>query len=68
MSCFEYAPDPFDDDEQPSDVECKRCGKAGLHWEDDDGRWVLLTSHDEVHKCDEARVRRAMASEFEPIK
>ena len=51
------------------DVECKRCGKAGLHWDDDgDGNWLLLTSHDEIHKCDEARVRRAMASEFEPIK
>ena len=36
--------------------------------DDGDGNWVLLTSHDEIHQCDEARVRRAMAREFEPIK
>lgn len=68
MPCYEYAPDPYEDDEQPSVVECKRCGKSGLHWEDDDGKWVLIGHNGAVHKCDEQRVAKAMASEFEPIK
>lgn len=32
-------------------VVCKNCGKRGLHWEDDNGRWVLCTAQDKIHNC-----------------
>lgn len=60
-------PDPFDDvdDEQPSIVECKRCGKGGLTWEETDDGFILLVARTgEVHRCsakDQAR------GAFEPV-
>ena len=47
-------PDPFDDidDERPTYVECKRCGKGGLVWEETDDGFVLVNEHTrEVHHC-----------------
>ena len=51
-----------DDDDSPSrNIECKRCGKSGLHWEDDNGRWRLLTAKGAAHVCEPA------ACEFEDL-
>lgn len=63
-----YEPDPFadrDDDEQPSIVTCKRCGKSGLHWDDDgDGTWVLMETATRVHRCD---MQKAAVDDFEVV-
>lgn len=57
--------DPYgEDDEQPSLVECKRCGKGGLQWEDDNGRWVLLEHNGKVHQCN---LQRVAACDFEAL-
>ena len=45
----------------PAPVECNRCGKSGLHWEDDNGEWVLVDKHNEIHRCTVA------AKEFEGL-
>ena len=37
--------------EEP-DVECKYCGKDGLHWDHDGVRYVLMESKHKIHKCD----------------
>jgi hypothetical protein len=55
------------DDDEPRKVECKKCGKGGLEWEDDNGRWVLIESNGKVHKCDEKRVHAAVADDFEVL-
>jgi ssDNA-binding Zn-finger/Zn-ribbon topoisomerase 1 len=49
------------EDDEPYDVECNRCGKSGLHWEDDNGKWVLVDKHNEIHRCTVA------AKEFEGL-
>lgn len=36
---------------EPREAECNRCGKGGLHWEDDNGKWVLVDKHNEIHRC-----------------
>ncbi len=62
-----YEPDPFADrdDEQPSIVTCKRCGKTGLHWDDDgDGNWVLMETATRVHRCD---MQKAAVDDFEVV-
>lgn len=35
-----------------SDVTCKRCGKTGLRWQDEDGEWILMEGRYKVHRCD----------------
>lgn len=54
-------------EEIPRTVECKRCGKDGLHWEDDNGKWRLFKGCT-PHVCDEDKVQRNLASEFRVIK
>lgn len=50
-------PDVYDrldaeDDDQPSPVECKFCGKGGLAWEDTGLKWILYSiKTGEVHSC-----------------
>lgn len=41
-----------------STVTCKRCGKAGLRWQDEDGEWVLMEGRCKVHKCDMQKAAR----------
>lgn len=43
-------------DERYSEVECKRCGTAGLHWEDEGGTWRLYDRRDQPHRCNMAKV------------
>lgn len=49
---------------QPSTVECKRCGKGGLHWEDDNGKWRLVNAKGLLHVCDTS----SAADDFEVLK
>jgi hypothetical protein len=41
------------DDERPDSrtVECKRCGKGGLHWEELDDGFRLYDGHMKKHEC-----------------
>lgn len=39
------------DDSQEEDVECYKCGRAGLHWEQSEGVWLLCTPTGKVHQC-----------------
>jgi len=32
-------------------ARCKRCGERGLIWENQDGRWVLVTLGGRRHDC-----------------
>ena len=48
-------------------VECKRCGKSGLEWEDDNGRWVLLEKSGAKHVCDVSKVQQNIANDFEDL-
>lgn len=45
------------------DVECRYCGKDGLHW--DDG--VLMEGRYKVHKCSEADLHAQAADDFEEL-
>lgn len=58
--------DPYggQDDDQPSIVSCKRCGKDGLHWNDEDGQWVLMEGAYKVHKCN---LQKAALNDFEDV-
>lgn len=56
-----------DDDDDDGAVECKQCGKGGLSWEDDNGRCVLIDGHGKIHKCDEKRLHKAAADDFEVL-
>lgn len=59
--------DPIQEDDyapQPSIVECKRCGKSGLHWEETDEGWRLYDVRDRKHVCSNKR----FADDFEVIK
>ena len=40
-----------EEDDQPSLIICKLCRTSGLHWENDNGRWRLLTKSGMVHVC-----------------
>ena len=60
----DYDYDPSD--EQPA-TECKYCGKAGLTWEDDNGRWVLLGANGARHKCDPAKFAKLAGDDFEDL-
>lgn len=59
--------DPFEGNYQPRTVECKHCGKGGLFWEDDNGKWVLLEHNGKVHKCDETKLHKQTADDFEVL-
>lgn len=48
-------------------AECKRCGKSGLTWYHNGDRWVLLETSGKVHKCDEKRLHRQAADDFEVL-
>ena len=58
--------DPYSDDEseQHSIVECERCGKSGLHWENDDGQWNLYEGPYHLHECN---MVKAAADDFEVV-
>ena len=45
---------------------CKRCGKAGLEWDDDKGERVLLEANGQVHACSTSKLR--IARDFMPNK
>lgn len=49
----------------PSTVECKRCGKAGLFWQQDADGWYLQERDGYVHQCDEKRVHAGVINDFE---
>jgi len=57
MSLYdEYFDDPNDNlnADIQSEKHCKYCGKGNLHWEDDNGKWVLTDSKtNEIHRCKE---------------
>jgi MoaA/NifB/PqqE/SkfB family radical SAM enzyme len=61
--------DPYgaDEDDQPSIVECKRCGKGDLQWEADGARWILIEHNGKVHKCDEKRIAKMALADFEVV-
>ena len=50
----DYAPNPWDDDEQePEDfsVTCKYCGASGFEWVELKEGWRLINSDGDVHSC-----------------
>lgn len=61
--------DPCAQDDRPStNVECRNCGKAGLHWEETDtGKWALYNENYERHKCDPKRLAKNVANDFEEL-
>lgn len=44
-------PDDEDEFAGSGNIECKRCGKSGLRWEDVEGKWVLYNSKGVKHVC-----------------
>lgn len=56
-----------DDDPPNCEIECRRCGKAGLWWEHDGERWLLLDHHGEIHRCDPARLAKLAAADFDKL-
>lgn len=64
MAIEDYYDFDYDDD-RPAEVECKRCGKAGLYWCQLDGRWKLINKHGAVHVCSEKRLAKTVASKFD---
>lgn len=52
-----------DEDGEPAIVECKRCGKGGLHWEEDNGNWRLANAKGLLHVCDTS----SAADDFEVL-
>ena len=60
--------DPYWDDRyepEHSETECRHCGKAGLTWEHDGERWLLLDHHGEIHRCDPKRLAKLAAADFD---
>jgi hypothetical protein len=55
------------DDEEPHEITCKYCGKAGLEWDDSSGRWVLINEVGLPHKCNPAVLRARVRDEFEDL-
>lgn len=57
--------DPYDYDPSDFEVTCSRCGKTGLHWDDDgDGNWVLMETAVRVHRCN---MQKAALGDFEVV-
>lgn len=57
-----------DDDEDEPDVECNKCGKAGLHWEHMGAvTYRLYDSNGKLHRCDQARLDKRAAKDFEDL-
>lgn len=68
MSYWAYEPDPDrDHDDEELTVECKRCGKSGLHWEEEDGCFVLCAPNGKVHVCDQKRLAKSVADLLEDL-
>lgn len=40
-----------DECQTPREVECKRCGKGGLHWAQNGGDWLLIEGVAKIHRC-----------------
>lgn len=41
------------EDDKPSRTKtCNNCGKSGLTWAEDNGKWVLLEFYGKIHKCE----------------
>jgi hypothetical protein len=65
MAAEDYFYDYDPDDDQPTIVACKRCGKGGLHGENDDGQWNLYDGRYLPHRCD---MQKAAMEDFEVVK
>ena len=50
-------------DEPAIEVECRYCGKGGLHWEEDDGKFRLAEKSGYLHECH----RVAHVNDFENL-
>jgi hypothetical protein len=38
-------------DSPRNQVECRYCGKGGLHWERANGRWMTHELNGNIHRC-----------------
>ena len=56
-----------DEDDQPREVQCKKCGKTGLHWEGEEGVWVLCEKGHSVHRCSEKKIHKETANDFDNL-
>lgn len=56
-----------DDDREPRSTACKRCGKTGLRWQEEDGEWVLMEGRYRVHHCDPKDVRATALDGFHAL-
>lgn len=60
-----YGDSPYGSGSSSRSVTCKRCGKSGLHWDDDgDGNWVLMETATRIHRCD---MQKAAVDDFEVV-
>lgn len=57
----------YGDDDQPRGVRCNRCGKDGLHWEGEEGAWVLCEKGHSVHKCAAKKLHKEIAKDFDNL-
>lgn len=48
-------------------IECRRCGRGGLRWENDDGQWVLMETQYRIHKCEPRRADRDAEDDFDVV-
>lgn len=53
--------------QEPRTVACKRCGKDGLHWQDEDGEWVLMDGRYKVHHCNPKDVKATALDGFKVV-
>lgn len=58
----DFSEPPEDDDEGP-EAECRRCGKAGLHWEETEVGWRLYNADQQRHVCS----AKSVADDFEDL-
>ncbi len=40
------------EDDDPTEVRCKRCCSTDVIWENHNGKWVLLSIGGRPHRCD----------------
>lgn len=59
IEILDFDTDDEDIGSRPQTVMCKFCGKDGLEWVDDNGRWKLIIAHTgALHICDFKKIAR----------
>jgi len=48
-------------------IECRHCGKAKLHWEEDDDGWVLMEGPWKMHQCKTEAIHAHQIADFDSL-